>query len=90
MPKIKMLRDDMGSLDGFTVKGFLKDQEYEVNDSLAKAFVDHLGSAVLCADGCKAEAPKSVAKADENKALQPAIENKSGKGSVAGPKGKGK
>lgn len=40
MAKIRMLKDASGSENGFEVKAFLSEQEYEVGDALAAAFVD--------------------------------------------------
>ena len=35
---IKMLETRRGTEDGFTVRQFIRDQEYDVSDSLAHAF----------------------------------------------------
>lgn len=44
--KIKMLKDARGSENGFSVKAFLSDQEYEVGEALGVAFVDEQKVAV--------------------------------------------
>lgn len=40
MVRINMLRNKHGSPDGFTVKHYVKDTEYDVPEDLAKLFVD--------------------------------------------------
>ena len=42
MPKVKMTKVTPGSEDGFTTNLYLKDQEYDLNDTLAKAFVEDM------------------------------------------------
>jgi len=96
MPKVKMTKTDRGCPDGITLTEYEAGQTYELNDSLAKAFVVDLCSAVYVdgtedsspaqdappADEAKAEDP-----VDENKDLGAAPENKSGRGVKKNRKG---
>jgi len=70
MPRIRMLRDDKGSLDGFTVTYFLKDLEYDVTEDLAKAFIGHMGVAEIV------RVRKAEPEAPENKMVKDVPENK--------------
>lgn len=45
--KVRMLKDDYGSLTGTKVERFEKDKKYKLTESLAKVFIDK-GSARLC------------------------------------------
>lgn len=37
--KVKMLKNDKGASDGFTVQTYEKDKEYDVSEDLADAFL---------------------------------------------------
>ncbi len=58
--KIKMLKSAHGSNNGFEVKAYLADTEYEVGDALAAAFVDDMQVAVRV-DAKAADAGEAVA-----------------------------
>ncbi len=70
MPTIKMLRNKHGSPDGYTVKHYEKDQEYDVPAALAKIFVeDDKVAEYVKAEKAVTAAPKNKAeKVAENKA----------------------
>ena len=82
MPRIKMLENDRGCPDGFTIKTYEKGETYSVNASLAKAFCEDRKTAQPV--GSKKPKPKPKPKpkakatkaAPENKALAGADENK--------------
>ena len=42
MPKVKMTKSTPGSEDGFTTNLYLVDQEYDLSENLAKAFVEQM------------------------------------------------
>lgn len=67
--KIKMLRSRLGSNDGHTTKHYDQGEEYEVSESLGKAFLDEKDCVLL-------EGEKAVAAAPENKAIGKAPKNK--------------
>lgn len=67
--RIKMLRNKMGSPDGFTVKHYAMGQEYDVPESLAATFFADK-------DAEKVQ-EKAVEAAPANKAIGKAPKNKS-------------
>ena len=82
MPKIRMIKTTPGSLNGFEVMSFIKDQEYVVPDELAKAFIEHLGVATIVRERkAVPEAPEKavVEAAPENKAVLTEEEEEAGK-----------
>ncbi len=75
MLRIKMLKDDLGSNNGFDVMEFKKGQEYEVSYALYDAFVKQRNTAI--------DAPiieeKMLNPVVENKAIVLEVDNKSSK-----------
>ncbi len=70
MPKIRMLQNARGSLDGINSIDFLKGLEYDVHEELAVTFISHMGVAVIIRER------KAVPEAPENAAVEAAPENK--------------
>ncbi len=72
MPLVKMLKTTKGSDNGFIVTEFMEGQEYNINDSLAKTFID-----IQVAEYVKKVVRrKSIVEAPENKAIETAPNNK--------------
>lgn len=69
MPKIRMLETTPGSLDGVSVTSFVAGREYDVPESLATAFVNHMGVAVVVRERKVVEVPEKAVEvaAPENK-----------------------
>lgn len=64
MPTIKMLKDKLGSDNGYTTALYKKDEEYEVGDSLAESFIRDK-------EAVEIEGGKKATKPDANKATKP-------------------
>lgn len=72
MNRVKMLKSQNGSHDGFTEIVFREGQEYDVADDLLAAFIE-IGCAELVTDKA------AVTASPENKAIMTAPETKRGK-----------
>lgn len=70
MPKIRMLQNARGSLDGINSIDFLKGLEYDVHEELAVTFISHMGVATIIRER------KAVPEAPEKAVVEAAPENK--------------
>lgn len=70
MVQVRMLRNKLGSNDGYTTKHYDKDETYEVSEALADMFVGEKVAELVVGEKSKGDAPENKAKkgAPENKA----------------------
>lgn len=70
MTSIIMLRTAKGCENGFTVREYLEAQQYDVNESLARTFIND-GAAFLTDELGNQHEEKAINAAPENKAVKP-------------------
>lgn len=61
MNKVKMLSTQLASDDGITVRTFMAGHEYEITDTMLRAFID-LGAVELVENKANLAAPENKAK----------------------------
>jgi hypothetical protein len=60
MTRVKMIKSQIGSYDGFTVVTFAEGQEYDVPDNLLASFIE-LGAVEIVENAAVTEAPENAA-----------------------------